>query len=143
MARAFLAAVYACYLAAVGYLVFQPSAGSASTSVQFTLDLLHHAAVLGWIHANLVEIVANVVLFVPMGLLGMILVRRSRWWHWLLIGAAASGVIELVQLTALPGRTGSWRDVVTNAAGAALGGLAAHALARWHAGRGVRRTTSG
>ncbi|MGO0575560.1 VanZ family protein [Ornithinimicrobium panacihumi] len=82
----------------------------------------------GWI---VVQMVLNVALFVPLGVLGV------RWAHWsagrtILVGAGVSLLVEATQLT------GNWflmpcsyrladvNDLITNTAGAALGvGVAA------------------
>ncbi len=79
------------------------------------------------------EVIANVVLFVPFGFfLYTALCRRGRrCWSsavlTLLIGALVSLTFELTQFF-LPGRTSSLLDVVANASGAALGSIIAGAL---------------
>lgn len=70
--------------------------------------------------SGLSDLLLNVVLFLPLGLaLGVSGMRTGRV---LLIGAGISLVIELLQLTVIPGRDSSAADIVTNALGAALGG---------------------
>lgn len=69
-----------------------------------------------------VERAANVLLFVPAGLLlCYLLPRTSRWLVWLLCVGVSVGV-EAVQLV-LPDRDATPVDVVTNATGATLGVL--------------------
>jgi VanZ family protein len=68
------------------------------------------------------DLIANVVLFLPVGFLLTML--GGRWWAGLLGGAALSATAETVQLF-LPHRVASLLDVATNSAGAALGMLAA------------------
>ena len=76
-----------------------------------------------------VEVGANLVLFVPVAfLVAAVLPRLPGWAVWALC-VAASTAVELVQ-TALPGRVPSLRDVVLNAAGAAIGVLAHAAVDR-------------
>ena len=65
---------------------------------------------------------ANVLLFVPAGLLlCYALPRIARWQVWSLCVLVSAGV-ELAQ-TVLPGRQPSVIDLVTNASGAAIGVL--------------------
>jgi hypothetical protein len=79
-------------------------------------------AALDWVMTSDVERTANVLLFVPAGLLlCYLLPRTSRWLVWLICVAASIGV-EAAQLL-LPRRDASSVDVVTNGTGAALGVL--------------------
>jgi glycopeptide antibiotics resistance protein len=61
---------------------------------------------------------ANVVLFVPVGLLGYVWLRR--WWVPLVVGFGLSLLLEVAQ-TLLPGRTSDGWDVVWNTLGAGVG----------------------
>ena len=71
------------------------------------------------------ELLANVALFVPLGLLGALLLPRRRWWTALLALVALSVTIETVQGLVLPYRIASAHDVLANTLGAAVGvGLA-------------------
>ena len=70
---------------------------------------------------DFVEFMANVALFVPLGVFAMTWSPRSRWIHAVLLGLAVSGAIELTQEVARPDRTASWTDVAANTTGAALG----------------------
>lgn len=67
----------------------------------------------GWIEAP-----ANVLLFVPLGLLLTLFFRRP--WVGVIVAILLSIGAELVQIT-LPDRLPSLRDVVANALGAAIG----------------------
>jgi glycopeptide antibiotics resistance protein len=67
------------------------------------------------------EFSANVLLFVPLGLLAMGLVPRLSWVRLALGAGALSVLIELAQTIYRPDRTGSLRDVVANTFGAVLG----------------------
>jgi len=66
------------------------------------------------------EALANVALFVPLGLL-LPLATRARPWSAVPTGAALSTLIELTQLAFLPHRFATVQDVVLNTLGAALG----------------------
>ena len=65
------------------------------------------------------ELVANVVLFIPLGFLLPMSFRRLRWWAVDLIGLGATCLVELVQ--PYLGRTGDLDDIITNALGAVIG----------------------
>jgi glycopeptide antibiotics resistance protein len=67
-----------------------------------------------------VEAVANVVMFVPFGVLvPLVLGRRAT--VTVLLGALLSAAIELTQLAFLPDRVPTVQDVVMNTLGAAVG----------------------
>lgn len=68
-----------------------------------------------------VEAAANVVMFVPFGVLVGLLLARP-WWVVVLLGAATSALIETVQRW-LPTRYPTVQDVVMNTLGAAVGVL--------------------
>ena len=74
----------------------------------------------GSVHRAQVEAVANVLLFVPVGALAALALRRSGPLLPVALGAAASALVELVQ-GVLPGRVPDVADVVANTAGAVLG----------------------
>lgn len=84
---------------------------------------------------TVLDLVANVVLFAPLGFLfqqtrrAAYPERRAPILHVLLLGAAASSAIEALQLV-VPERYPSPWDVLTNAAGAALGAAAYDAVRR-------------
>ena len=89
----------------------------------------HLDRVLLWAHARglpeqvdvvVVEALANVVMFLPFGLLVPVVLRRPAWVA-VPLGAAFSTLLELGQLTFFPGRVATPQDVLMNALGAALG----------------------
>ena len=73
---------------------------------------------------DVVEFMANVALFVPLGVFAMTWSARSRWFHAVLLGLVVSGAIETLQDVARPARTASWTDVAANTTGAGLGAVA-------------------
>jgi len=75
----------------------------------------------GGLSAADAEGLANVVLFVPLGAAGALLLRRHAAWVVIALGAL-SLTIEVFQAR-LPDRTPSYRDVVMNSAGALGGAL--------------------
>ncbi|WP_448059166.1 VanZ family protein [Cellulomonas hominis] len=90
-----------------------------------------------------VEAAANVVMFVPFGVLVSLVVPfpgRCRRWRVPLVviaGMVTSAVIELSQLLFLPTRVATIQDVALNTLGTALGVLALR-LVQQPGGRGVR-----
>jgi hypothetical protein len=68
-----------------------------------------------------VEAAANVVMFVPFGVLGGLLVARPRRWAVVVAGCATSAAIETSQLLFLPTRVATLQDVALNTLGAAIG----------------------
>lgn len=77
---------------------------------------------------RLIEFWANVALYVPLGVLAMMLSARSRWWQAVTLAVVVSGAFEVLQAVARPGRTASVDDVVANTLGAAVGAAAAVAV---------------
>jgi glycopeptide antibiotics resistance protein len=73
-----------------------------------------------WTTGRLSEIVFNIAMFVPVGVLAALLIPRRRWPLALLAGLAFSLLIELVQVPVLD-RISDPRDLVMNTAGAVLG----------------------
>lgn len=68
-----------------------------------------------------VEAASNVVMFVPFGVLGGLLVTRRQRWAVLAVGCAVSAGIETSQLLFLPTRVATVQDVLMNTLGAAIG----------------------
>jgi hypothetical protein len=78
---------------------------------------------------GLVDVLLNVLLFVPLGL-GLRLLGHS-WGRTVLLGAALSLAIETAQYFAIPGRDASLGDLLTNTLGAGLGALLATTWRIW------------
>ena len=137
-ARRLLAVVYVGYLLALLYLTLTPEADAAGSGVEAVMSVARAlgATAVTAVHA---EVALNVVLFVPLGLLGVLLFRW-RWWTWAPIGLALSLFIEGFQLLFLTSRTATATDLVANTSGALAGGLAGHLLSHRLTNR--RRTTS-
>jgi glycopeptide antibiotics resistance protein len=81
-----------------------------------------------------IEFSANITLFVPLGVLAMLLSARVTWRRAVLVGLVVSGGIEVVQAVARPERTANVSDVVANVVGAALG----TGVVMWWRGRSSR-----
>jgi glycopeptide antibiotics resistance protein len=72
-----------------------------------------------------IEFLANVLMFVPLGLLVGVLFGRRFWALAILLGFSASACIEFAQFVLLPGRYGTVDDVIANTLGALVGALLA------------------
>lgn len=67
------------------------------------------------------EIVLNVILFIPIGILiSVLLHRKIRWWQGLLLGILLSAVIEVSQLVLCRGLF-EWDDMIHNGVGCMVG----------------------
>lgn len=122
-------ALLVAYVVVVAFIVFWPTPIDRG----FDLQLLRFAAWVRshgmvWLAYDHVEFVANVLLFVPIGV-GLTLVL-PRAMHWLvpLLGLVSSVAIEVVQAVALPDRFGGPVDVLSNTLGASLGWVATLAV---------------
>ena len=126
--RAALWLAYATYLGWVFYLVWTPSPSLPGSTIVRLINLFARFGVT--VTSDSLEFVLNIVMLVPLSLLGGLLIRRLRVSDWTAIGFGASLLIEVVQRLLLPTRYGSSRDIVANTLGAFLGAaLLALALA--------------
>lgn len=114
------------YLALVARLTLWPAPAPASTFVLVR-------SMLAWLAGHGVPLTyagleagANVVMFVPFGVLVGLLLTRA--WLVVLLGSCLSTAIELSQLFFLPTRVATVQDVVLNTLGAALGVLGLHVV---------------
>ncbi|WP_265520436.1 VanZ family protein [Oerskovia flava] len=123
---------FVAYLAAVLVVTLWPSP-QTTDAPRWTAAILAAAHTLGIpLTVEVLEPLANVVMFVPFGLLGWFLAADRRPGTprgrlaavVVLAGCALSASIETVQL-AVPGRVTSLQDVVVNTAGALVGVLLA------------------
>ncbi|KQQ03916.1 MULTISPECIES: VanZ family protein [unclassified Rathayibacter] len=132
--------VGALYLGALASIAFWPTPVDAPFGglIARALGWLERRG-LGWIDYGVIESGANVLLFVPFGLLGALLLR-ARWTGLvILLGAAVSTVIETGQLVLLSDRFASLHDVLTNTIGAGVGAVVGVLLRWWLTARERRR----
>ena len=83
---------------------------------------------------GVIEAGANVLLFIPAGLLLVVLLGLPWWWLSILGGVAASVVIELGQYLFLDERFATSNDIYANTIGTVIGtliGVIALLIARW------------
>ncbi|MTD16990.1 hypothetical protein GIS00_23935 [Nakamurella sp. YIM 132087] len=113
-------------LAFIGWIVLKPGppAGVAQLGLRGYLWHGGRHGLPSWVSFDFVESLANVIMFVPLGLFGALAVPRMQWLVWPAC-TALSGVIETLQALLLPGRYGMVEDVVVNSLGALIGVLLA------------------
>lgn len=105
--------------------------GGVEGQVRAFVDQLR-AAGLTWVDYDLIDFLANVGFFVPVGFLAGMLLPQRIWWLAIPAGGLLSAAIEFGQYVFLPDRYASWTDVLANTIGALLGALLARALrAAW------------
>ncbi len=122
MARRVLALLTAVYLLAVAWITLDPFPPDPHRNglLEGLLVAFASAPLLRWIDYDVVEFTANILLFVPLGVLFTLVLGRWRWWLVLTIGVATTLTIEFVQLF-LPARFSDPRDLLANTLGAAVG----------------------
>ena len=138
--RPVLSAVTVAYLAVVAWITLNPAPGDPAGNPLLRLLLRAVSAMpgLGWVDYAVAEFSANVLLFVPMGLLFTLVLGRWRWWLAVAIGVVATLTIEFVQLF-LPARFSTASDLIANTLGTLLGVGIAFLLPRAASSR-VRRS---
>lgn len=109
------------YVLALGVIALSPVSPIRGLDLSQQLDSLG----LGWVTYTQLESFANVMLFVPFGLLIALLVPTSWWWLVVLGLITVAGGIELGQALFLPGRVPSLDDVIANSTGGVAGVLIA------------------
>lgn len=140
------------YLIALALIVWLP-APEASTVTGVVFEIAHEVSRLSGMTVEIsyaiFEFVANIVLFVPLGLLLSLSWPGAGLWTIVLLGCSTSATIELVQLL-LPSRVTALSDVIANTLGTAAGALTAGMIIglgrrerrRWRAAPAVRRAAS-
>jgi len=122
------------YAIAVALIVWLPAtAASKVTGIvfRFARYVSEHSGISLTTSYAVFEFLANIALFVPLGLLLVAAWPRSNAWVVLLLGYSASATIELVQ-TMLPSRYPTLSDVVANTVGTAIGCLAIRLFVQRH-----------
>lgn len=116
----------ALYFVALAAIVFWPS--PVDRPIDGALML-----VIGWLHGHglpqwfigyrKIEFAANILIFVPVGVIIAARLHRRFWWVAVVAAAALSGLIELAQAMFLPARVPAWSDIVANTSGALVGAV--------------------
>jgi len=102
------------YLVAVGFIVFSPSDESGSGFLDWLAEALGESGYAA------VEFTANILMFVPFGVLVRLATARPSGWMILALGFLTTVTIELTQM-ALPSRYSTVSDVIANTLGTAVG----------------------
>ncbi len=118
----FLSLVTGGYLVFVGWLTLtpQPIGPDQRALVERLLDALHRRGYAESIDFNRLEFLANIGLFVPVGMFLLLLVGTRWWWVAGLASFAMTTFIEGAQ-RGIPGRVSDERDVLANTVGALIG----------------------
>lgn len=122
----FLSLLTFAYLGFVGLVTLTPSSTQLDYSAlaERVLARLQTYPDLDPVTARLnverVEFLANIGLFVPVGVFVLLLFGSRLWWVAVLGSIALTSAIETAQRS-IPGRVSDPRDVVANSAGAVIG----------------------
>ena len=110
------------YLVFVGWLTLTPSSTAPTSSdlVMRVLARLQTYDELSWLTYDRAEFLANVALFVPVGLFLLLLFGTRLWWVSAAAAIAMTSAIEIAQ-RAIPGRVPDERDIAANTLGAIIG----------------------
>jgi glycopeptide antibiotics resistance protein len=109
------------YLAVVAWLTLSPQAPDQRDGPLWQLALfLDQFSATEWLTSNDLEFVANIALFVPVGLFFVLLVGKRHWWLALTLAIGLTAAIEWVQQF-IPSRVSDVRDILSNSLGAAIG----------------------
>ncbi|WP_420366415.1 VanZ family protein [Curtobacterium sp. L3-7] len=127
---AWVIGVYGVGVLFVGFAGSPMDAGAHPFIIR-ALDALHRLGVPGWFGYGALEFSANVVFFLPLGLLVVLLVGGRRWWVGATAGLVVSACIETGQAVFLPARFASLDDVLSNTSGAVIGALVGVVVLGW------------
>lgn len=118
----FLSLVTLAYLGFVAWLTLTPGSAAPTQSdlVLRVLARLQRYDELSWLTYDRAEFLANVALFVPVGLFLLLLFGTRLWWIAAATAFAMTAAIETAQRS-IPGRVPDERDLVANTAGALIG----------------------
>jgi glycopeptide antibiotics resistance protein len=112
------------YLGVVGVVTLSPAPPNPDSLLWRVVGLFDRFPATRWLDFPTVEFLANVAMFVPLGVFALLLLGRGRWWLAILFGIALTLAIEAVQQV-LPTRVSDPRDLIANSIGAAVGVLVA------------------
>lgn len=117
----FLSLLTFAYLGFVAWLTLTPQPITPESQlVARVLARLQRVDQLSWLTFERLEFLANIGLFVPVGLFLVLLVGGRFWWLAIGIAFAMTTAIETAQRS-IPGRVPDGRDVVANTGGALIG----------------------
>lgn len=110
------------YLVFVGWLTLtpQPIGRDQQDLVLRVLDALHRRGYAEAVDYDRLEFLANIGLFVPIGMFLLLLFGTRLWWVAALASFAMTVFIESAQ-RGIPGRVSDERDLLANTVGALIG----------------------
>ena len=109
------------YLAMVAVITLSPAQSTnPGGPLLWVTQWLARSPVTSWLTLSRFDFTANVIMFVPFGVLVGLLLGPRRWWLVLVLAAASTVAIETAQLF-IPNRVSDVHDLIANTAGAAIG----------------------
>jgi VanZ family protein len=117
------------YMGFLGWVTLTP-ASSAPIPLALAarvLDALHRRGYVLMIDMNRLEFLANIALFVPVGVFLLLLVGAERWWLAMFGPFLLTSFIETMQ-RGIPGRVPDERDLLANTLGGIAGVVVAMVL---------------
>jgi hypothetical protein len=135
--------ILAAYLVLLAFVLLNPSADVPSSSVAWLSQVGTRAGLPApLVEPSRIEFICNVLILMPLSLLGSVLLPRLDWRDWTAYGFVLSGTVELLQAVLLPDRSATFSDVVANTSGILMGAvayrLAVSAYDRFRYGRARR-----
>lgn len=127
------------YLAVIAWVTLgpQPLGEGGLTLLMRLIRRLRQFEGLEWVTLANVEFAANVVMFIPVGLMFVLLFRRRLWWLAIIFSIMLTGAIETLQLF-LDDRVSDPRDLLANSLGGAVGVFGA-LIVTWPKARSLRQ----
>lgn len=124
-----LSALTLAYLGLVGWITLgpQPIDTDGDAWLWSLLRFFGRHDATSWLTYQRVEFLANVAMFLPVGIFFLLLLGRRLWFVSVLMGVGLTASIEFAQLF-IPGRVSDFRDIISNSLGAILGVLIALVL---------------
>lgn len=110
------------YLAFVGWLTLTPQPIDADDQqlILRVLGALHRRGYVEWLDYDRLEFLANIGLFVPVGMFLLLFFGAGGWWIAALGSMGLTASIETMQHQ-IPGRVPDERDLIANTLGALIG----------------------
>jgi len=117
----------AAYIALIGVVVFWPTPVDrpVASRIRTAVGAVQEAGATS-VSYNTVEITANVLMFVPLGVLLVLAVPRLPWWWAPIAAGLFSCAIEFVQFAFVAQRNATVVDALANTSGAVIGALAVY-----------------
>jgi hypothetical protein len=142
--RIWLVVVAAAYLVGALFVGLWPTPVDADfrTLIARALGFLHRDGLPSGFGYAALEFSANILFFVPIGILICLLLPRRLQLLAIPLGALISGSIELSQLLLLPARFASWHDILANTIGTIVGVVIVVIIRGIRAARGRRLSSA-